>query len=1015
MEKARADASGSDHHAVSPSLAAEERTAEAATEVALPPSSGTSASVSLEDHQRGHGPSSSHATGSAANLPPATATSTKEEKDIVSPTSSPAEASQRQRRPGTRRSHIAPSSLAAYVESKGYFSVTELVGPTWCEYSYQYGIFGLSFLPASQRPTEVALPSGAVLRPNFVLAEKKEEIQVAGREIHKKLEEEIHPEKVYVQTKSREDDWALRLLRLVVGLRALIDGGCVRELPVFGWVQDHLVMGIIDEIERRPLAPKKRKQQPPSVLDAEPPQDQPKLPFAPPTSPHKTSSTSTANPQTQIKSPSAGTGKKQWASQEEWKAHERKVSAAKKMAAKSKNKAKSRAGGPTASQSKSAAPATPEKSQKSPAKGTLMGFFGVTKGAVDLADSATVSESQGEVENLLEVDVAAPAAGLSPAEASSAPVPSQSMQSSQAVAAPSSQQPSRNPKVDRKVDAGPPDSPRFGYFLGDTKTRLFPAIPAIVDQRAARLQTMLYKRLLDGLCLGAMRRRAAHLGKEVADAARDPSEAERDVGLLLDTDATPVEFERLFSSLGLEARETLSDAFLEDAQVLLEGIEPPTGRKSTRGGREEPIDLTASQEILPGVQSLSDVAQLADKTLVELIYTARKQAGLSAETGPEEGTHYAAALQTSLSLIYRLQSKKGGRWKRNKKKRDPEETSKALPPSEKVGSSDTPQSLAGEAVRHQTSTLPFATQANGLAMHDADNDDEVQLMLAIQMSLDSQAEVRLSGAGAEDGEGKEGSQGSPPVATPIKTRGRGKRRSSASTVSGLSQASSSPFSQQPRRKSRRLAEARGEESSAVKTNGSQVNQTSANSPSLASTPTAPPKNSNGSSSKSNSDGKSTLIGTVHYTHSPRLLSLHLSSILGFWLQTRMPRGVKESETWKCNGCEWREGCEWRAERGEERWKDALASRSRREEEQMVMQMEHQREIGQLGEGEDAEEEEGDSSAEIIDLGVGNTDSVREEEEGPGDEDEDEDLWKHFNTTDDIGDELDIEEMDISMH
>lgn len=1006
MDKVGADASGLDHHEVGVTPDAQKRSGEGTNALALLPPSG--AAASFTEQQGPQGTSSGHAPGSAVDLPPATANSIEDMSDVALPTASPAEVSHRHRRHGTRRSHIAPSSLAAYVESKGYLSVTELVGPTWCEFSYQYGIFGLSFLPASQRPTEVALPSGAVLRPNFVLAEKKEEIQVAGREIHKKLEEEIHPEKVYVQTKSREDDWALRLLRLVVGLRALIDGGCVRELPVFGWVQDHLVMGIIDEIERRPLAPKKRKQQPPPVLHAEPPPDQPKLPFAPPTSPQRALFATATNPQTPVKSPSAGAGKKQWASQEEWKAHERKVSAAKKMAAKSKNKAKSRAGGSTSSQSKLGAPSTPEKSQKSPPKGSLMGFFGVKKGPLHPMDTTAASESQVEVENLPELDVAGTPSGVTPANDSLATSSGESRQASQTAPAPSPAPPSR-PLDDRKVQSDPPDSPRFGYFLGDTKTRLFPAIPAVVDQRAARLQTMLYKRLIDGLCLGAMQRQAAQMGKEVVDAARDPNEAERDAGLLLDPDATPVDFDRLFSSLGLEAHKTLSEAFLEDAQVLLEGIEPLTGIKSIEGGKDQPIDLTTSEDILPGVQTLSDVARLVDKTLVELICTARKQAGLPTETASAEGTHYAAALQTTLNLIYRLQSKKGGRWNRKKKKSHPEETSQVEPPSGKREPSEAPQSQSGP--------LLSIAQPNNDGMHD---EDEAQLMLAIQMSLDSQAEVRLAGAGTEDGEGKAEGQGSTPMATPVKTKGRGKRRSSTSAVPVASQASSAPSSQQPRRKSRRLAEARGQDSSVEHANRPEVDQPSqatAISPSPASTPSAPPKNSNSDSnakskSKSStaSDGKSTLIGTVHYLHSPRLLSLHLSSILGFWLQTRGPKGVRESETWKCNGCEWREGCEWRAERGEERWREAEASRSRRrEEEEMLLQVEHRRELGRIGDSEEAGEEEGDSSAEIVGLVVSDAGAVGDEER-----EEDEDLWKHFDTAEDISGGLDIEEFDVPM-
>lgn len=648
-----------------------------------------------------------------------------------------------------------------------------------------------------------------------------------------------------------------------------------------------------------------------------------------------------------------------------------------------------------------------------------MGFFGVKKGTLDLTDTAAASESQGEVERLVELNVAGKPSDVTPANESSGPQSEQSTQPSQTVPVPSPVQPSRAVSGKEKAGSGQPDSPRFGYFLGDTKTRLFPAIPAVVDQRAARLQTMLYKRLLDGLCLGAMRRQGGQTGREVVDSARDPTEAERDAGLLIDPDATPVDFERLFSLLNLEAGKTLSEAFLEDAQVLLEGIEPLTGRESTIGGRDEPIDLTTSEDILPGVQTLDDVSQLVDKTLIELINTARKQAGLPTGSESEEGGSCATALQTSLSLIYRLQNKKGGRWKRNKKNRQTEETDKAMPASEeKADTSNIPQALASQTLQRQSDTVSHVASAAGDTLHD--DDEEAQLMLAIQMSLDSQAEVRLSGAGAEGGEAE--GKSLPPSATPVKTRGRGKRRSSTSAVPAASQTSSARSSQQPRRKSRRLANARGDASTVEQANvsgerpASQVapSQESGMSLSPASTPIAPPRSGNtNSKSTSGSEGKSALIGVVHYTHSPRLLSLHLSSILGFWLQTRGPKGVRESETWKCNGCEWREGCEWRAERGEERWREAEASRSRRqEEEERLLQVEHRRELGQLRGGEEeAAEEEGESSTEIAGKVVSNAVAAEQTEEHGG-EDEDEDLWKHFDdTADDTGGNLDIEELD----
>jgi len=54
-----------------------------------------------------------------------------------------------------------------------------------------------------------------------------------------------------------------------------------------------------------------------------------------------------------------------------------------------------------------------------------------------------------------------------------------------------------------------------------------------------------------------------------------------------------------------------------------------------------------------------------------------------------------------------------------------------------------------------------------------------------------------------------------------------------------------------------------------------------------------------------------IIGRHRFTHSPRLLAAHLSSVLEWWLGQREAIGVGIEETRRCGWCEFEEGCEWR--------------------------------------------------------------------------------------------------------
>ena len=62
---------------------------------------------------------------------------------------------------------------------------------------------------------------------------------------------------------------------------------------------------------------------------------------------------------------------------------------------------------------------------------------------------------------------------------------------------------------------------------------------------------------------------------------------------------------------------------------------------------------------------------------------------------------------------------------------------------------------------------------------------------------------------------------------------------------------------------------------------------------------------------STKSGSGTIIGRTVFTHSPRRLAAHLSSVLQWWQGEREAVGVSIEETRRCGWCEFEEGCEWR--------------------------------------------------------------------------------------------------------
>ncbi|KAK9459743.1 exonuclease V [Lipomyces oligophaga] len=108
-------------------------------------------------------------------------------------------------------------------------SVSDLVGPLWCELQYFYKLY-----------YQDTAPTPAMKR---------------GTNIHGRLELEVkQPLKLQIKVSlpSREEQRALQLLQMLIGLQDLSLNGITRELHVFGFFNDIYVSGIIDEVTYSP-------------------------------------------------------------------------------------------------------------------------------------------------------------------------------------------------------------------------------------------------------------------------------------------------------------------------------------------------------------------------------------------------------------------------------------------------------------------------------------------------------------------------------------------------------------------------------------------------------------------------------------------------------------------------------------------------------------------------------------------------------------------------------------------
>ncbi|KAL4069823.1 exonuclease V [Scleroderma yunnanense] len=143
---------------------------------------------------------------------------------------------------------VGDSPYSRFCSWKKAFAVTELVSPIWCEFQYEYGLWGQKNKPFFLRPLSFTARSGKVIRVQHDRAATSNRRLTRGKSTHAALEKELHPEKVTVTPNTPEERFGLRLVQLIAGFNEIIARGKTREWPMFGIIHGHAVIGIIDEI-----------------------------------------------------------------------------------------------------------------------------------------------------------------------------------------------------------------------------------------------------------------------------------------------------------------------------------------------------------------------------------------------------------------------------------------------------------------------------------------------------------------------------------------------------------------------------------------------------------------------------------------------------------------------------------------------------------------------------------------------------------------------------------------------
>ncbi|RDB28371.1 Exonuclease V [Hypsizygus marmoreus] len=140
----------------------------------------------------------------------------------------------------------------------GVLFVTDLASLAWCEVQFDYGLRQRRSKSITTRPKSFVSAQGKEITVDKAVALRNDETTKQGKAIHKALEREIRLEDLEVDITSEEELWGLRLVNMLASLRCIILEGFTREMPVLGIMHGQVIVGIIDEVVRRPQQHAKR-------------------------------------------------------------------------------------------------------------------------------------------------------------------------------------------------------------------------------------------------------------------------------------------------------------------------------------------------------------------------------------------------------------------------------------------------------------------------------------------------------------------------------------------------------------------------------------------------------------------------------------------------------------------------------------------------------------------------------------------------------------------------------------
>ncbi|GAA6063246.1 hypothetical protein JCM10212_000348 [Sporobolomyces blumeae] len=768
-----------------------------------------------------------------------------------------------------------PTSLwEKYRKRRGWggFSVSDFAAPSWCEMQHTYRLASKAHLPPLERPATIETASGTIITIDQTRTIKRENILDGGKLVHAKIEKAIMGDVVpiKVEVEGKESWWALRILNMIVSLLTLHNTGKVRELPVVAFVGQHLIFGVIDEIERRTYP----------VVAAPPPPLPLPLPF-PTTPPSRSSSRSSCRRDPTV--PSTPKRRNVGVTLEKKKNHAR---------------AQTR---PHATK-----PDPPQRTLESffspsPTKTKTPRFSPSTRTGREGARQALVGRAFNSDDAFMDLTNEDDEADLAALEAIEA----------------------LERDREREAEAYPTRT-RVGYVVSDTKTRYNPTIPPPSETTSARMQLMLYHRMFtslvqpsdeDVLSKPSSNSEPTSTEDSTRDTTNPPTRLPTSTSTSTSTgdDSRPMipegpfSWRRLYAHLSLDPSAPLPETFLaalrpvivdtstELAQLVLDASTlgefvvalGEVNRKFTRGERcelvEDDLEITYALRERGGFQGSRSAKK--KKQQKEEEEEQRREKEENATEGDEgKGGHPGSRVERSVRATTPAQTT--GLPLSRPRSGSPSTLGETL--AEPDGADDASDSSDAE------SQTPFLANPS----------------LSIPYNLPPATPEAVDGMRAGDGPvppkspfslpaTSQGATGIDETRTP-RSNGRYNLRPNPSTTTEQSQGPDcSPSTKRP------------------ETPRSRIAQTTTSSPSPPSSPPRPTP-------------APVIIGTTVFQYSSEQLLAYLDKVLSYWHSERPAIGVSIEQVSRCRSCEFEDGCEWRKLKADEAERINRSKREARE-------------------------------------------------------------------------------------